>query len=367
MDLIKRTQCTICNLSIDKLFTFKNFPVSMGISKSEDQYIDQDWCICSYCGCIQLENLIPIETLYKHPHNPAIGNSWANHNESFSKFVLNNSWGNIIEIGGGNGKIAKLIAPNRENQYLIFDKHLYSFIHDSVVCSGSFYDPCERYSFSCGTIISSHMVEHMYNPRDYFQSFYEKLPAGGRVIFSFPNITAGLTDKFLNTLNFEHTYQIDPSYLKCMMESNGFRLICSEEFTKYNQFMCFEKYKISHQDHVNRYQTNKRIFNEFIASNLDEADKIISLICDSKKKRYIFGCHVFSQYLLHFGLNKIQFDGIIDNDPNKIGKRLYGTNLKVFPSSIVSDIDSVVVVRAGIYTNEVIDTLKSFNRDCEII
>jgi len=339
----------------------------MGIACGDTIRKDQSWHICTFCGCIQLLDRVELDLLYSIPHNPAIGKSWVAHNESFSRFVLKNSWGDIIEIGGGNGKIAELVVPNRDGQYLIFDKHLYSSVHDNVICSESFYDPFEDYSFSCGTIISSHMVEHMYNPNDYFKSFYDKLPHGGRVIFSLPNITETLNSNFLNALNFEHTYQIDPSYLKCMMESNGFRLICSEEFTKYNQFMCFEKYKISHQDHVNRYQTNKRIFNEFITSNLDEADKIISLICDSKKKRYIFGCHVFSQYLLHFGLNKIQFDGIIDNDPNKIGERLYGTNLEVFPSSIVSDIDSVVVVRAGIYTNEVIDTLKSFNRDCEIV
>ena len=50
--------------------------------------------------------------------------------------------------------------------------------------------------------------------------------------------------------------------------------------------------------------------------------------------------------------------GILDNDKNKQGRRLYGTNLRVYSPSVLQSLDSpIVIVKAGTYTNEIIDDI----------
>ena len=69
---------------------------------------------------------------------------------------------------------------------------------------------------------------------------------------------------------------------------------------------------------------------------------------------YLFGAHVFSQYLLAFGLDEKQIICLLDNDPNKQGKRLYGTNLQVHSPKILSEVKTpVVILRAGVYNKEI--------------
>ena len=81
------------------------------------------------------------------------------------------------------------------------------------------------------------------------------------------------------------------------------------------------------------------------------------------QKLYLFGAHIFSQCLINYGLNVKRIDCIIDNDFNKQGKRLYGTDLKVFSPKILSnDNDPVVILKAGAYNQEVKkDILENIN------
>ena len=53
---------------------------------------------------------------------------------------------------------------------------------------------------------------------------------------------------------------------------------------------------------------------------------------------------MFSQYLLNSGIDEERIECIIDNDPVKQGKRLYGTNLKVYGSSKLTGYDNAVVI-----------------------
>ena len=69
---------------------------------------------------------------------------------------------------------------------------------------------------------------------------------------------------------------------------------------------------------------------------------------------YLFGAHIFSQYLIEFGvkIKKIKF--ILDNDNNKQQKRLYGTNLMVkSPKILAFDKNPLVILKAGVYNNEI--------------
>ena len=73
---------------------------------------------------------------------------------------------------------------------------------------------------------------------------------------------------------------------------------------------------------------------------------------------YLFGGHIFSQYLIKNGLNINKIKGILDNDTNKQGKRLYGTPLFVISPNNLKDIEKpIVILKTGFYNNEIKDDI----------
>ncbi len=364
-----RDECIICNGEIEHLYTFTDFPIYMGSSTAQDRRKDQTWNICKSCGTIQLKDLVALDVLYDKPHNPAIGVTWDKHNKDFASYILQNSTGPIMEIGGGNGKIAnKVLQVSPAQEYIVYDKHIYDSCKQTVICNEEFYDPeTTGNDYGYHTIVSSHFVEHMYNPNDYMESFYNNLQVGDKVIFSLPDITNLIEDKFTNGLNFEHTYQIDNYILQYLMNINGFDWVNSVHYNRHNIFATFAKTYNTIASISNNYEENKKRWFRFIEHHLFNARYLKESIKGYEHK-FLFGCHVFSQYLLYFGLEEKDFIGIIDNDYMKQDACLYGTNLMTYPSSIIKDLDDVaVIVQAGIYTDEISTKLLSINGGCKII
>ena len=64
-------------------------------------------------------------------------------------------------------------------------------------------------------------------------------------------------------------------------------------------------------------------------------------------------------------LDKEKIVCILDNDPNKHGRRLYGSDLKVFPPSVLKDVSSpFIILKAGVYNEEIkTDIYKNINPD----
>ena len=75
---------------------------------------------------------------------------------------------------------------------------------------------------------------------------------------------------------------------------------------------------------------------------------------NSQEQVYLFGAHIFSQYLIQFGLKTNKIINILDNSVLKQEKRLYGTNLLVKSPKILTDKGVVnVILKAGIYDDEI--------------
>ena len=103
-----------------------------------------------------------------------------------------------------------------------------------------------------------------------------------------------------------------------------------------------------------KYEKYKKMFNDFIVYHEDMIEEINSKIQSHDGDIYLFGAHIFSQYLISFGLSTEKVICILDNSPIKIGKRLYGTNLKVNSPKILSDSSNpLVILKAGVYNEEI--------------
>ncbi|EAK5597399.1 SAM-dependent methyltransferase, partial [Campylobacter jejuni] len=90
---------------------------------------------------------------------------------------------------------------------------------------------------------------------------------------------------------------------------------------------------------------------------------------NTTKKVYLFGAHLFGQYLIFQGLNAEKIINILDNNPSKQEKRLYGTKFIVKSPKILKDQDdSLVVLNAGVYNDEIEkDILENVNKNIRIL
>ncbi|EAJ6452973.1 SAM-dependent methyltransferase, partial [Campylobacter lari] len=177
------------------------------------------------------------------------------------------------------------------------------------------------------------------------------------MIFSIPNLKKYLENKWINYLSFEHTILLTESVMDYLLNRNQFKIIEKKYFTEHSIFYCCKKdISIDCNKLVlkNEYCENKKLF-----ENMQKfyKDKIIDL--NSKMKDYdevyLFGAHIFSQYLIYRGLNTDNICGILDNNINKHNKRLYGTNLQVYSPRILANKKNkvLVILNAGIYNEEI--------------
>ena len=106
-------------------------------------------------------------------------------------------------------------------------------------------------------------------------------------------------------------------------------------------------------------QDYEKYFNELV--------KILNKKLDDKGF-YLFGAHVFSQFLIKMGLKSDKIINILDNSKIKNGQRLYGTSaICLLPDAIEEASNPIVVVFAGGYQQEIEEQLMGLNPSVTII
>jgi len=377
MITINRNEDVICgNKDLEHLHTFDNFPVFMGCTeehKDLDLSIDMSWYISKKSGVIQLKNLLPLDIVYKNEHGSGtVGKSWNSHHVAFAKFISKYDIKNVLEIGGLHGVLSqKIRSINNNVKWTIIDPNPVLIKNSETKVIEGFFDekfmPNEEYD----TIIHSHVLEHAYDING-FISHIRHILKDGVMAFSVPNMRVMLEKKFTNCVNFEHTILIGEEHVEYLLKKHGFEMLEKEYYLEdHSIFYCAKKTNnvLSAEIPINLYNKYKNMFIEYIDSHVSDVDRINKTIQNTKLPVYLFGAHVFSQYLIAFGLNTHKIIGILDNDYKKEGKRLYGTNMNSNLPKILKNIkDGIVILRAGTHNDEIKnDILNNINPDIKFI
>lgn len=374
MKPIKRNKCIACGSSINDIYTLNNFPIFMGITtqpNDSDILCDKIIGACDNCKSVQMKNLIPLEVLYENNHNSLVGKTWEKHHNEFCDFVGKYISGTVVEIGGSNLVVANNLAKNTDiEKYIVFDNNIYKEERksDKIVFREEFFN-LNTVEDNVGVIIHTHLIEHLYNPTDELSDMGSIMKEGSYMMFAAPSVDKMLEDNFTNGFNFEHTYMLSQKMVKNMLSSSGFEIVDTKKFSPYVTFYVARKNSRIKKEVAHSYHNQPEIISNFINYHISEVQRIKEHIDTEKENTFIFGAHIFTQYLLGFGLDENLFINVLDNDPKKIGNRLYGTQLNVKSPKILKDFEEpVVVLKAAMYTEEIKkDILENINPNVRFI
>lgn len=357
--------------NLEPLYTLKDFPVFMGCVDAppeEDIVADMDWAICPETGIIQLLKLIPLEILYLTQHNDGTGQVWQNHYLEFAKFIKQfNSGKYILEIGGAHDWIFKRYQELDPNvRWTIVEPNPQHIENPEIKVIKAWFDDKFTLKEPVDTIIHSHVFEHTFDPAQFIEHIGKFLKPGQKHLFAFPNFLPMLKNKQTNCLNFEHTVFLTDHFTEYLLNKNGFEILGKQYYgDPHSIFYATEKAKdpLSTAHLTNKYEEYKSIFMDFVNYHLEIIKDLNDKIQYSPLPTYLFGAHIFSQFLIQFGLQTDKILAILDNSPIKQKKRLYGTRFIVESPKILKDQGPVnIILKAGAYDDEIKkDILENIN------
>lgn len=191
-----------------------------------------------------------------------------------------------------------------------------------------------------------------------------------------------LENKFTNCLNYEHTILLNESVIEFLLCKNHFKILKKHYFKEHSIFFACEKIgkdlecknlnaKNNRESCVNlvpQYSQNKALIGEFLNFYRRKIAYLNNILDSTNKHIYLFGAHLFSQFLLYNGLKSEKIISILDNNTTKQGKRLYGTRFLVESPQILRHTNALLILNAGAYNNEIKqDILQNINANVEIV
>lgn len=283
------------------LHEFKSFPVFIGCTEEDetsDLFADMQWMICEDSGMIQLGKLLPLDLIYSSYHSEAVGGIWKEHHLAFCQFLSKFYPKSILEIGGSNGFIAKnYVNSHSEAMWTIVEPNPGFLGDDRITVIKGFFDDTFK-GPEVDVVVHSHVLEHFYDPNIPLRNISNFLEKGQKHIFSVPNLHHYLTQKFTNTLNFEHTYFLTEHFVDFYLKKYGFKVIEKSYFDSHSIFYATEKVD-EFDDKLeveSQYEAYSKLFMEFISYYEKEVKKLNQKIQNFDGKVFLFGATSFPNF-----------------------------------------------------------------------
>jgi hypothetical protein len=362
MSFSRRSSCVLCkSTSLQPFYRLTEFPLlnhSTLNDLSDDRYVDYEYCICDKCQCVQLLTLLDPSILYASDNKTKLTALWEQHHSSFASFVskgLRSS--SICEIGGGSNNLSSYFPAVR---YSILDMYEPT-VKDARIeyRTGN----CEEFfDYTDKALLLSHTFEHLYSPHKFLKCLQESNVE--QVFISVPNMKSWLENKTTCFLIFnQHTFYFDKDDIIALFSQYGFECDSNSEFQGHSLFFSFIRNPL-----VNPICIPRKTIAPKILEHFQEKETLAASISTSKKL-FIMPSFYLGQLAYFFLKNHLEFIGFLDNDLNKVNKRLYGTPLNVFlPNEIQKynpETTAILIVNSP-YLSEMKEQLKCISPDFEI-
>lgn len=372
---IKRKKSVITGKeNLEHLYTFKDFPVFFGCVEDgpeKDIRADMSWAICPESGVIQLDKLIPLNILYQEQHVDGTGPTWERYYQDFSSYISKQTPSNVLEIGGGAGRLATLVTQLLPKvTWTIVEPNPLIKENNRIKVVPVFFNKKFHFEKPVDTIVFSQVMEHAYDPHEFICTVAKFLKTGDKLVCAYPNLFVWLKNKFTNAINFEHSIFLTDYFIDYLFKKYGFQIenkYFYEEHSVYYTAVRVEA-REDRPDFKNKYTEYKQIFMDYVEYYNKLVKDLNVKIEHFQGPVYIFGAHIFAQHLFQIGLRENKIAGILDNSPLKEGKRLYGSKLYVSSPNIIRGQDKVaVVLKVGVHRDDIIKQLRNLNPNVLIL
>jgi hypothetical protein len=334
-----RTVCIVCNNSdFETINSFPKFPI-MAISNNSvsETYYDYNLIVCNKCKCLQLKHLVDPTILYSDIYmNATFSPSWNEHHIAFSNFILTNTHETIfLEVGANKGDLYKIMIKEKPIEFVTLDMYKHKDLPSEIkFIEGN----CETFDFKgFNTIILSHVFEHLYSPL----SFIKNIRNAGvsNVFISIPDFDLLIKDMSLLTINSQHTFYCGFDYIIYMFSLYNYK--CETSFIwsgncKSSMFkFVLDIDTLPNEIPSTDIQLYKNIY-------LEKVNKIHNM--EIPINSYIMPSGIYGQLYYYLIKDKHHIIGFLDNNSQRHGNNLYGTDKIVYsPSTIDYNIVTVII------------------------
>lgn len=331
-----RTHCIICESPLAILFFPEDgdtYVAHYAVDDTEDtathHKIPYNIYECETCKVVQIKYLGSLNEIYRLNHADSTGECMRALHEQTKQLLLNykDSIHGILEIGSSIGVLADSLLADFQTPYTIIEPCFRGDRTNKRVID-AFYEDVDDTAIEADTLIMSHVFEHFYKPMEILRKIHAN-PKLKNVCLVFPDLEQYLRDGTSHVLNTEHTFYMSNEYLKCLFAKLGFHCMKEDYFRDHSVSFFFSR------DHIvepllSSFPRNDTSWIDSYFNTVQKRVKQIQFLVDENptKDVYVWPASIHTLTCLQFGA-PTTICGVLDNSPNKIGKRVYGYGLPI--------------------------------------
>ncbi|HDY88303.1 MAG TPA: methyltransferase domain-containing protein [bacterium] len=366
--MINNFKCNVCNRNdVEEIIRLDNLPIT-GVYRKRGGKItienyDQSLLLCKRCGHSKLSHILPSEKLYSETYSFRTSQSTTAKKAAdfFLQFIEKTFEGvpfnNIVEFGCNDGYILKKLKAKERNLLgvdLIWAGKEEEFEDNEIRISGksieevnftSFFDKKPEFIYAC------HTLEHIAEPYSLIKTLYEKTDDTTIFALEFPCFDVLNENMRFDQIFHQHINYFTTASVKYLLDSLGAELI---DYTiNYNHWgsliVVFKKRGNIRENmrlikgtvDIEEVKSRYRIFQEYMKQTAYLIDK------SKKENLYGYGAALMVPILgYHLDTNFDVLNGIIDDDPNKVGLSYLNLPVEIKSGNEVVFSDSTILLTA---------------------
>jgi hypothetical protein len=192
--------------------------------------------------------------------------------------------------------------------------------------------------------IARHVLEHAYDLMGFLHAAAEVVDDSGYVVLEVPDCSRALVSLDYTTVWEEHTVYFTPFTFRCALEAAGLQpvdfRVYAQAFEDCMVAICQKSSKTTSgwsQEAVQGEISRARLFASSLASVRERCQVRLAAVRSAGGKLALFGAgHLAAAFICIHGVGK-EFQFVADDNPNKAGRFMPGTNLPIKPSPALLD------------------------------
>lgn len=348
------------NSKTELLIDFKDYPLTEFYQRFNDNSFefplvyDQELRFCSESNHAFLGNLLPQDFIYNSDnYNSALSSSIGSvaSINNFFTFIdknLKNGTQCLIDIGANDSTLLKKFS-NMGAKLIGIDPHANSD-DKNIICLKEYFENVDLSNYAKGkkTFLSSHTLEHIYDPRKFMKILSESSSEKDQFFFQFPSLELLLRDNRFDQIHHQHIQYFSIQSFSQLISEFGFQLIDHHFDPDHFGTLMVSFKKTSKAIKVFEYENFYSIVEikdrySIFCSDISNSNKKIEY---SKNNLYCYGASLMLPILHYYMPSMSKTLKIIDQDKSKSGLSYANFDFEIIEGSDTDLTESDVIVTA---------------------